>query len=157
MRDKEIKMQNLNVSQTALNTIIKSEKQHGAKRSNHQGRDDRATTEQVLDPRTRLILFKLLSNGFLNAIDGCLSTGKEANVYYGKRDFTSSGTINSTKGKKDEKIEQHTEIDSGIENDPHMVSSQVIKKNNNHQKGFKNMKTIEKVTKNRKSSQNLKP
>jgi RIO kinase 1 len=35
-----------------------------------------------MDPRTRLILFKLLSNGFLTGIDGCLSTGKEANVYY---------------------------------------------------------------------------
>jgi serine/threonine-protein kinase RIO1 len=32
---------------------------------------------QVLDPRTRLILFKLLNKGFLATIDGCLSTGKE--------------------------------------------------------------------------------
>ena len=31
----------------------------------------------MLDPRTRLILFKLLNKGFLAAIDGCLSTGKE--------------------------------------------------------------------------------
>jgi RIO kinase 1 len=37
-----------------------------------------------MDPRTRLILFKLLSNGFMSEIDGCLSTGKEANVYYAK-------------------------------------------------------------------------
>ena len=49
-----------------------------------QGRDDRATSEQVLDPRTRLLLFKLLSQGFLQKLDGCLSTGKEANVYYGE-------------------------------------------------------------------------
>lgn len=45
-----------------------------------QGRDDRATTEQVLDPRTRMILFKLLSNGTVSEINGCISTGKEANV-----------------------------------------------------------------------------
>lgn len=38
----------------------------------------------MLDPRTRLILFKLLNNGFLVEIDGCLSTGKEANVYYAR-------------------------------------------------------------------------
>mmetsp|Transcript_38746 Transcript_38746/g.75654 ORF Transcript_38746/g.75654 Transcript_38746/m.75654 type:complete len:566 (+) Transcript_38746:43-1740(+) len=50
---------------------------------NHTGRDDRATSEQCLDPRTRLILFKMLNGGFLERIDGCLSTGKEANVYYG--------------------------------------------------------------------------
>ena len=37
-----------------------------------------------MDPRTRLILFKMLSSGFLMEIDGCLSTGKEANVYYAK-------------------------------------------------------------------------
>lgn len=48
----------------------------------HTGRDDRATTEQVLDPRTRLILFKLLASGQISEINGCVSTGKEANVYH---------------------------------------------------------------------------
>lgn len=43
---------------------------------------DRATVEQVLDPRTRMILFKLLARGTVVSIDGCISTGKEANVYY---------------------------------------------------------------------------
>ena len=43
---------------------------------------DRATTEQVLDPRTRLVLYKLLNKETLSAIHGCVSTGKEANVYY---------------------------------------------------------------------------
>ena len=40
-------------------------------------RDERATTEHVLDPRTRLLLFKLLNSGVLGAIHGCVSTGKE--------------------------------------------------------------------------------
>ena len=43
---------------------------------------DRATIEQVMDPRTRMILFKLLNKGFMSEIDGCISTGKEANVYH---------------------------------------------------------------------------
>jgi len=43
---------------------------------------DRATVEQVMDPRTRMILFKLLNRGFISEIDGCISTGKEANVYH---------------------------------------------------------------------------
>lgn len=51
----------------------------------HTGRDDRATVEQVLDPRTRLILFKLLSQGLISEINGCVSTGKEANVYHARR------------------------------------------------------------------------
>eukprot|EP00794_Sanderia_malayensis_P015413 gene15413-16987_t len=45
-------------------------------------KSDRATVEQVLDPRTKMILFKLLNRGFIKAINGCISTGKEANVYH---------------------------------------------------------------------------
>ncbi|CAD5206758.1 unnamed protein product [Bursaphelenchus okinawaensis] len=45
-------------------------------------RSDRATVEQVLDPRTRLILFRLVQRGFFDRIEGCVSTGKEANVYH---------------------------------------------------------------------------
>lgn len=46
---------------------------------------DRATVEQALDPRTRLVLFKMLNSGLLSAIHGCISTGKEANVYHALR------------------------------------------------------------------------
>uniref|UniRef100_A0AC35TVJ6 Serine/threonine-protein kinase RIO1 n=1 Tax=Rhabditophanes sp. KR3021 TaxID=114890 RepID=A0AC35TVJ6_9BILA len=45
-------------------------------------RADRATVEQVLDPRTRLIIFRLVQRGILETIEGCISTGKEANVYH---------------------------------------------------------------------------
>ena len=45
-------------------------------------KSERATTEQVMDPRTRLILFKLVNAGWLQSINGCISTGKEANVYH---------------------------------------------------------------------------
>uniref|UniRef100_A0A8C4RME7 Serine/threonine-protein kinase RIO1 n=1 Tax=Erpetoichthys calabaricus TaxID=27687 RepID=A0A8C4RME7_ERPCA len=45
-------------------------------------KSDRATVEQGLDPRTRMILFKMLSRGVISEISGCISTGKEANVYY---------------------------------------------------------------------------
>ena len=40
-------------------------------------KSDRATTEQVLDPRTRLVLFKMLGRGLLEKVEGCVSTGKE--------------------------------------------------------------------------------
>ncbi|CAH1638819.1 unnamed protein product [Spodoptera littoralis] len=43
---------------------------------------DRATAEQVMDSNTRLILFKLLNKGVIDEINGCISTGKEANVYH---------------------------------------------------------------------------
>ncbi|KAA8644027.1 hypothetical protein EYZ11_005114 [Aspergillus tanneri] len=45
-------------------------------------RADRATSEQVLDPRTRMILLQMINRNVVSEIHGCLSTGKEANVYY---------------------------------------------------------------------------
>ncbi|KAG5648409.1 hypothetical protein DXG03_004983 [Asterophora parasitica] len=50
--------------------------------ANLKDKADRATTEQVLDPRTRIILFKMIGRGLINEINGCISTGKEANVYH---------------------------------------------------------------------------
>jgi RIO kinase 1 len=49
---------------------------------NSKDKADRATVEQVLDPRTRMILFKLINQGTIYEINGCISTGKEANVYH---------------------------------------------------------------------------
>jgi len=80
----------LNLSHKVANSVSKMQAMESHKRTRVQGRDDRATSEQVMDPRTRLILFKLLSQGFLQEIDGCLSTGKEANVYYAKAGANSS-------------------------------------------------------------------
>ncbi|KAI9264897.1 RIO1 family-domain-containing protein [Phascolomyces articulosus] len=51
-------------------------------RTTQKDKADRATVEQVLDPRTRIILFKMLNNGIFYEINGCVSTGKEANVYH---------------------------------------------------------------------------
>jgi RIO kinase 1 len=45
-------------------------------------KSDRATTELVLDHRTRMILIKFINDHLLHQIFGCVSTGKEANVYH---------------------------------------------------------------------------
>ncbi|ODV84933.1 hypothetical protein CANARDRAFT_234686 [[Candida] arabinofermentans NRRL YB-2248] len=45
-------------------------------------KSERATVEQVLDPRTLGFLSKLFKNGTITKINGCISTGKEANVYH---------------------------------------------------------------------------
>ena len=45
-------------------------------------KEDRATVEQAIDPRTRMVLFKMLNRRILQEINGCVSTGKEANVYH---------------------------------------------------------------------------
>ncbi|KAL6501302.1 hypothetical protein OROHE_024949 [Orobanche hederae] len=43
---------------------------------------DRATVEQTIDSRTRMILNKMDNRGEYSNINGCISTGKEANVYH---------------------------------------------------------------------------
>ena len=45
-------------------------------------KSERATAEQVLDPKTRLILFQMIQKGIVSEIHGTISTGKEANVYH---------------------------------------------------------------------------
>lgn len=56
----------------------------GGRGDKGDGKDksDRATSEQVLDPRTRMILLQLLNRDIVSEINGVLSTGKEANVYH---------------------------------------------------------------------------
>ncbi len=72
----------VNMSQSVKNDVKNA--QRAAHKAANIGlcQDTRATTEQVLDPRTRLILFKLLQRNAFAKLEGCLSTGKEANVYY---------------------------------------------------------------------------
>ncbi|KIN07493.1 hypothetical protein OIDMADRAFT_22372 [Oidiodendron maius Zn] len=50
-------------------------------KSHGKDKSDRATSEQVLDPRTRMILLQMINRGIVSEVNGCLSTGKEANVY----------------------------------------------------------------------------
>lgn len=49
--------------------------------ANMKDKSDRATTEQVLDPRTRIILFKMIGRGLLYEVNGCVSTGKEVSSF----------------------------------------------------------------------------
>ncbi|KAA3671538.1 RIO kinase 1, partial [Paragonimus westermani] len=45
-------------------------------------KSDRATTDHALDRRSRAILFKMMNQEIFTEINGCISTGKEANVYH---------------------------------------------------------------------------
>ncbi len=49
-------------------------------------KSDRATNEQVLDPRTRIILFKMINRGLIEEVNGCVSTGKEVRAQLGCTD-----------------------------------------------------------------------
>ncbi|MCJ1396237.1 protein kinase rio1 [Xylographa bjoerkii] len=54
----------------------------GGKHERGGDKSDRATSEQVLDPRTRMILLQMINRNVVSEVNGCLSTGKEANVYH---------------------------------------------------------------------------
>ncbi len=45
--------------------------------------EDRQVIESVFDTKTLLILYHMFNKGILNEINGVISTGKEANVYWG--------------------------------------------------------------------------
>lgn len=59
-------------------------RQSGVESRHDKGADksDRATSEQVLDPRTRMILLQMINRNVVSEVNGCISTGKEANVYH---------------------------------------------------------------------------
>ncbi|CAH1802206.1 unnamed protein product [Owenia fusiformis] len=43
---------------------------------------EHSTSEQAIDPRTKLIMYKLVNNEILESINGVISTGKEAVVFH---------------------------------------------------------------------------
>ncbi|XP_061694823.1 serine/threonine-protein kinase RIO1 [Syngnathoides biaculeatus] len=78
----KLNLDKLNLADCVVNKVTTMEKQKDANTYRVKDKSDRATVEQVLDPRTRMILFKMLSRGIISEINGCISTGKEANVYH---------------------------------------------------------------------------
>jgi len=116
--------------------VQKAEHLETTKRILTTDRNDRATTEQCLDPRTRLILFKLISRGFLEQVDGCLSTGKEANVYYAKAGsnshtsstgYTTAATPTQPQPQSTESITTSTSITAPTNDNHHNITEFAIK------------------------------
>ncbi len=48
----------------------------------HNRTDERATVEEVFDQTTRLVVFDLLNSGIIYEVNGAVSSGKEAKVYW---------------------------------------------------------------------------
>ncbi|XP_074544914.1 serine/threonine-protein kinase RIO1 [Halichoeres trimaculatus] len=90
----KINLDKLNFADSVINKVTLMQKQKESDTYRVKDKKDRATVEQVLDPRTRMILFKMLSRGIISEINGCISTGKEANVYHSS---TSAGESRAIK------------------------------------------------------------
>lgn len=79
--DDQIKSLSKHTAKLKLNDLDSSS--GGISKANHGAeKSDRATSEQVLDPRTRMMLLQLLNRNIVSEINGVISTGKEANVYH---------------------------------------------------------------------------
>uniref|UniRef100_A0A8C4VD82 Serine/threonine-protein kinase RIO1 n=1 Tax=Gopherus evgoodei TaxID=1825980 RepID=A0A8C4VD82_9SAUR len=78
----KINLDRLNLADSVINKVTEKSRQKESDMYRVKDKSDRATVEQVLDPRTRMILFKMLTRGVISEINGCISTGKEANVYH---------------------------------------------------------------------------
>lgn len=66
------------------NVLIENDKRVDKDRIRMKDKKDHATIENVLDSRIKNKLHKLFERGVLAEINGCISTGKEANVYYAR-------------------------------------------------------------------------
>ncbi|XP_043724247.1 serine/threonine-protein kinase RIO1-like [Telopea speciosissima] len=73
---------NVGMSNSVATAIRGSVREMAIGRTKTTEKADRATVEQAIDPRTRMVLFKMLNRGVFHDINGCISTGKEANVYH---------------------------------------------------------------------------
>ncbi|CAM0911865.1 unnamed protein product [Alopecurus aequalis] len=73
---------NVGMSNSVTTAIRDNVRDSTIGKTRNTGKADRATVEQAIDPRTRMVLFRMLNRGVFDEINGCISTGKEANVYH---------------------------------------------------------------------------
>lgn len=66
------------------NQVYNTLKMHSEKKRTNRVNDkqDKSTNMMSLDPKTRLLLFKLVNADILDSIAGVISTGKEATIFY---------------------------------------------------------------------------
>ncbi|XP_027702892.1 serine/threonine-protein kinase RIO3 isoform X2 [Vombatus ursinus] len=82
------------------NQVFNALKQHAYSEERRSARvhekKEHSTAEKAVDPKTRLLMYKMVNSGMLETITGCISTGKESVVFhaYGGRED----------GKEDSKV-----------------------------------------------------
>jgi RIO kinase 1 len=101
------------LAETRVSNAMKEARRKEDKLSSlNKDKEDRATVEQALDPRTMLILFKMLSREVFTEIHGCVSTGKEANVYHARRVAADAKSQQQRQDGEEEPLTTTTDNDS---------------------------------------------
>ncbi|KAL1506710.1 hypothetical protein ABEB36_006023 [Hypothenemus hampei] len=78
---------------SAATHLIKHEKKSESNRCRNKDKSDRATTDGCLDVLTIGTICKLIKKGYISEVNGCVATGKEASVYYGKLYSETEGEV----------------------------------------------------------------
>ncbi|XP_035954029.2 serine/threonine-protein kinase RIO3 isoform X3 [Halichoerus grypus] len=68
------------------NHVFNALKQHAYSEERRSARlhekKEHSTAEKAVDPKTRLLMYKMINSGMLETITGCISTGKESVVFH---------------------------------------------------------------------------
>jgi len=72
----------MQVSNKVYNKIRNFSIKEGKRKNRLLDKEDKAVAEQAVDPKTRILLYKLVNGGVLDAINGVISTGKEAVIMH---------------------------------------------------------------------------
>jgi RIO kinase 3 len=72
----------MQISNKVKNQIRNFSVKEGKRKHRVQDKEDKAVAEQAVDPKTRILLYKLVNGGVLDAVNGVISTGKEAVIMH---------------------------------------------------------------------------
>lgn len=104
---------------------IKTDELSFSKGKTHKDKANRATVENVLDPRTMRFLQAMMNRGVISDFNGCISTGKEANVYHAfagskqeskKQPETEQAIMKENENKANDEPKNENQVDQGSEN-----------------------------------------
>ncbi|XP_071953400.1 serine/threonine-protein kinase RIO3-like [Antedon mediterranea] len=72
----------MQLSNRVYNSLKKHSKSEEKKAQKIADKKEHSTVEQAVDPKTRLLLYKLVNNEILDSVNGIISTGKESVVIH---------------------------------------------------------------------------
>ncbi|SMN19674.1 similar to Saccharomyces cerevisiae YOR119C RIO1 Essential serine kinase involved in cell cycle progression and processing of the 20S pre-rRNA into mature 18S rRNA [Maudiozyma saulgeensis] len=104
---------------------IKTDELSFSRGKTNKDKANRATVENVLDPRTMRFLQALMNRGIISDFNGCISTGKEANVYHA---FAGNKQLNNTDGKDEKSQNQGDDkVNTDLKDSPEKKEEYAIK------------------------------
>jgi len=72
----------MQISNKVYNKIRSFSNKEGKRRNRVGDKEDKAVAEMAVDPKTRILLYKLVNGGVLDGVNGVISTGKEAVIMH---------------------------------------------------------------------------